>query len=81
MATLELVQRFRAELERLRLSDVEAAAISGLSLPTIRRVRSSCWVPKQRRSFVAISFFVTRARSAGSRGDLTLPAEMSLTAA
>jgi hypothetical protein len=63
---------FIALLDRFALSDIEAAALTGLSPPTVRLTRVGRSWPKQRRCRAAAVAFVERHRAAKSRSDLRL---------
>ncbi len=60
-------------MDRLPLSYGDVAALSGLSIPTVRRIRSNGHVPKSERCWAGLLAFVERAKVARSRRDLGLP--------
>jgi hypothetical protein len=67
-----LIDEFVELAAKLRLRDVELAAATGLSAPTVRIVRLTRVAPSQQRCVVAIRSFVDRNRAARDRGDIRL---------
>lgn len=65
-----LVER---EARRLQLSDIELAALTGLSLPTIAALRRKGQSPVTTRARRGVEGFLRRCRGVVSRVELTLP--------
>ena len=70
----DLVGRVEREAERLQLSDIDLAALCGLSLPTIAALRRKGQSPVTARAVRGVVAFLERAGRARTRADLTLAA-------
>src|SRR6266852_1392655 len=68
----DLLLAFLAIVDRHRLTDGEAAALSGLSVPTVRIMRRGRLLPVQERPRLRAERFVATNRGAMSRGELRL---------
>ena len=70
----DIAKRVEREAQRLQLSDIELAALTGLSLPTIAALRRKGQAPVTTRALRSVVSFLERARAANGRAELTLPA-------
>ena len=73
MAQDSIPKRVASEADRLGLSDIELAALLGVSLPRATSLRRKGKAPRTTRMERACSAFLARAKHARSRADLTLP--------
>ena len=73
MADIDIAKRVEREAQRLQLSDIELAALTGLSLPTIAALRRKGQSPVTTRARRSVVSFLERARAVRSRMELTLP--------
>lgn len=71
MANLD-IERIKREVDRLQLSVVEVAALTGLSVPTVMALRRGR-MPSTTRAQRAVEAFLRRASVARSRVEMTLP--------
>jgi len=74
MSQGRLLQRFTAAANRFGLSEIEVAALVGLSVPTIRLLKTGRVLPKHQRCIAALRDFVERSERAATRQELRLPA-------
>lgn len=68
-----IAERVEREAQRLHLSDIELAALTGLSLPTVAALRRKRQTPVISRAMRGVVSFLERATRARTRGELTLP--------
>jgi hypothetical protein len=66
----KLLRSYLEILERLKLSDVDAAALTGLAYHTVRVVRVSGSLPRRRHCVEALEAFVAANAGAQSRAEL-----------
>ena len=64
----------QSEAKRLELTDIELAAMLGVSLPRATSLRRKGTAPRTTRLARVCAAFLARAKRARSRTDLTLPA-------
>lgn len=72
MSDQELMERFLAIGERLKLSDTQVAVASGLAPYTVRMMRVGKTLPRQARCLSLITEFILRNRHAKQRGEVRL---------
>jgi hypothetical protein len=70
----KIAKRVAQEADRLELSDIELAALLGVSLPCATALRRRGVAPATTRTERAALAFIERAQRVQSRTDLTLPA-------
>lgn len=73
MTDAEIAKRLASEMRRLGMSDIELAAMTGLSLPTATALRRGRAIPSTTRARRAVESFLERAANAMNRGHLRLP--------
>lgn len=74
MAQVTIAERVTREADRLDLSDIELAALIGMSVPHASALRRGGKEPVRMPTRRAVLAFLDRAERARSRADLTLPA-------
>ncbi len=73
MSDRELLRLIREAAHRLHLTDIELAALAGISEPIARGVRRDGRLPKSARCLRGLSVFAQRAAVVRSRTELGLP--------
>ena len=76
----ELARAFIGLADKFALSDIEAAALVGLSIGTVRLVRRTGLLPEQQRCRAAIEDFLARHQATERRRDLSLPERLAVRA-
>ena len=69
-----VIRNFLEIVDRLGLSDTEAAVFAGVAPHTVRVARLAPKAPKRKRTLAAIAAFVSASQSARTRHDLRISA-------
>jgi hypothetical protein len=69
----ELIRAIRSAADRLHLTDVEVAALAGVSVPTAGAILRDGRMPRMSRCVRGLAALAARATSARARGELGLP--------